>query len=66
MASWIECHGLLNLRASTMTSYKSIITLHIVPYLGDILFGNVTPATLDDLFQKLLAEGLSSNTVRYV
>lgn len=29
---WIERHGRANLRSSTMTSYKSIIRLHIDPY----------------------------------
>jgi len=63
---WIDRHGKANLRESTMVSYKSIIRLHINPYIGDVPIRNITPAMLDNLFQTLQTKGLSSNTVRYV
>lgn len=65
MQEWVENHGQANLRFSTFSSYKSHIRNHITPYIGDIPIGKVTPAMLDEMFQKLYAKGLSQSTVRY-
>ena len=54
MNEWVENHGNANLRPSTFSSYKSHIKHHIIPYIGDIPLGKLTPAMLDDMFQKIV------------
>lgn len=63
---WVERHGETNLRPSTLISYRSIIRNHINPLIGQVPLNRVTPELLDDLFARLLAEGLSDSSVRYV
>lgn len=65
LTEWIERHGNANLRPSTKASYESHIRNHINPYIGDVPLRQVTPAMLDDLFQKLYAKGLSNSSVKY-
>lgn len=62
---WLERHGSTNLRPSTKASYGSHIRNHINPYIGDLPLSQVTPAILDDLFQKLYEKGLSGSSVKY-
>lgn len=62
---WLERHGSANLRPSTKASYGSHIRNHINPYIGDMPLSQVTPAILDDLFQKLYEKGLSGSSVKY-
>jgi integrase len=62
---WVENHGKANLRPSTFASYKSHIKNHIVPYVGHVQLNKLTPAMLDNMFQKLFDQGLSQSTVRY-
>ena len=63
---WVERHGETNLRPSTLISYRSIIRNHINPLIGQAPLNRVTPELLDALFARLLAEGLSDSSVRYV
>lgn len=65
LEDWIEAHGNANLRPSTFASYRSHITNHIIPYVGNIQLRALTPAMLDKMFQELFAKGLSQSTVRY-
>jgi len=65
LEAWVEQHGNANLRPSTFDSYKGYIRNHIVPVIGHVQLRSVTPAMLDDLFQKMFAKGLSNSSVRY-
>jgi integrase len=65
LETWVEQHGKANLRPSTFDSYKGYIRNHIVPALGHVQLRSVTPAMLDDLFQKMLDKGLANSSVRY-
>lgn len=65
LLSWVENHGAANLRPSTFAGYKSNINNHIIPILGHIQLRQLTPEMLDDMFQKLFEQGLSSSSVRY-
>jgi len=62
---WVENHGKANLRPSTFAGYKSHINNHILPYVGHVQINQLTPAMLDNMFQKLFDKGLSQSTVRY-
>jgi integrase len=61
----VENHGKANLRPSTFAGYKSHINNHILPYVGHVQLNQLTPAMLDNMFQKLFDRGLSQSTVRY-
>ena len=65
MESWVEVHGKANLRPSTLDGYRGYIRNHIVPHLGHIQLRELTSAMIDDMFQKLYDEGLSTSSVRY-
>lgn len=65
MGTWIEQHGKANLRPSTFDGYKSYIRNHIVPHIGYVQLRALTPAMLDEMFQKMFDEGLSQSSVRY-
>ena len=62
---WVENHGKANLRPSTFAGYKSHIKNQIVPNIGHIQLRQLTPAMLDNMFQKLADTGLSQSTLRY-
>lgn len=66
MGTWIEQHGKANLRPSTFDGYKSYIRNHIVPHIGYVQLRALTPAMLDEMFQKMFDEGLSQSSVRYI
>lgn len=65
LEQWVENHGKANLRPSTFAGYKSHIKNHILPYIGSIPLKQLSPAMIDDMFQKLFKKGLSQSTVRY-
>ena len=66
LEGWLETYGKANLRPSTQDSYKGQIKNHIVPNIGHLQMGQVTPAILDELFAKLSEKGLSDTSVKYV
>jgi len=63
---WVENHGKANLRPSTFAGYKSHIKNQILPNIGHVQLKQLTPAMLDNMFQKLADTGLSQSTMRYV
>lgn len=65
METWVEQHGKANLRPSTFDGYKSYIRNHIVPHIGYVQLRALTPAMLDEMFQKMFDEGLPQSSVRY-
>lgn len=65
LQEWVENHGTVNLRPSTFAGYKSNINNHIIPNIGHVQLRQLTPAILDNMFQKLFEKGLSQSSVRY-
>lgn len=65
LEEWVERHGNANLRPSTKASYRSHIRNHVIPYIGSVPLGQVTPAMLDDMFRQLYEKGLSHSSVKY-
>ena len=65
LEEWVERHGSANLRPSTMASYKSHIRNHVLPHIGSVPLGQVSPAMLDVMFRRLYEKGLSHSSVRY-
>lgn len=46
-------------------SYKGYIKNHIVPNIGHVQLNQLSPAMLDNMFQKMFDSGLSNSSVRY-
>lgn len=65
LQKWVENHGTVNLRPSTFAGYKSNIKNHIIPAIGHVQLRQLTPAMLDNMFQKMFEKGLSQSSVRY-
>jgi integrase len=65
LEEWVQNHGKANLRPSTFASYQSHIRNHIVPYVGHVQLNQLTPAMLDNMFQKLFDKGLAQSSVKY-
>ena len=65
LESWISRHGTQNLRPSTLAGYNNHINAYIVPNIGELPLCQITPAVLDSLYEKLLAQSLAVSTVRY-
>jgi integrase len=53
-------------RASTNATYRSVISAHLVPNIGEMRLQALMPATLNALYSTLLSTGKSGATVRYV
>lgn len=65
LLDWVVRHGAVNLRPSTFAGYKSNINNHIIPHIGHVQLRQLSPAMLDQMFQKLFEKGLSSSSVKY-
>lgn len=70
LATWLDG---LQLSASTVSSYRKLVRLHLAPYLGSVALASLTPAMLSAHYRKLETSGrqdgeggLSYRTVRYV
>lgn len=63
---YIEDVASHTLRASTLTSYKSLIKHHIKPSLGHIRVSALSPAVVQKFYAEKLNSGLSKRTVQYI
>lgn len=64
--TWLNEYKKNKLRFTTWGSYETTIRIHIKPSLGNIQLKDLRPYHLQQLYNKKLAEGLSSRTVRYI
>ena len=62
LADWLASHRHV-VRASTMTSYRGHVELHISPLLGGISVARLRPSDVRRLIEDRLAAGLSPATV---
>lgn len=69
LASYVEC----NLKKSTISSYKSIVKLHIIPLLGNIELQKLTSSHIDKFYAEKLKNGrldgkggLSQRSIQYI
>ena len=61
--NWLSNVAALNIKPTTMQNYKSIIKKNILPYLGNIVVQNLTPAILDKWMRELQKSGYSKSTL---
>ena len=64
LRQWLDRHGRVNLRPSSVSSYEGVIRNYISPYLGSIGLDHLTAPMIDDLLATLLEKGLSPGVVR--
>jgi integrase len=60
---WIENIAPSRVRARTLASYKSMIRMHVVPYIGKRRLDQLLPEHLEKAYAKILEGGLSPATV---
>lgn len=66
LETWVERHGKVNLRPSTLSGYRGNIRNHIVPLIGHLRLQQLTPAIIDDMLAKLYEKKLSTSSVKYI
>jgi integrase len=60
---WAENIASVRVRARTLNSYRSMIRLHLKPYIGKRRLDQLQPEHLEQTYRQLLAKGLSPATV---
>jgi len=58
--SWLSTRS--TLKAQTRTTYEDQLRVHIIPHLGRLELGRLTPRHVREWHSKLIANGLSRNT----
>jgi integrase len=73
LKDWIETYVECTLKKSTVSSYKSIVEQHIVPYLGNVELQKLTSSHIDRFYSEKLKNGrldgkggLSAKSVLYI
>lgn len=66
MLEWLNSYAKVNVRSATFQGYRTNITKHVNPHIGNIRLVNLTARDLDQLYTKLREENLAVNTVKYV
>ncbi|KAF1295610.1 hypothetical protein BAU15_03450 [Enterococcus sp. JM4C] len=62
--NWMLNELPLQVKPSTLSSYRYKVTKYILPYIGDISIKKLTKNHLQHLIHQLLEEGLSVSTIR--
>ena len=62
---WLDDSVRGSVRASTYSSYEGQVRRYIVPAIGRIKLGKLTPAHVQHLYREMQDRGLSPRTVRY-
>jgi integrase len=63
---WLQQVAKPTLRPRTFARYQEIVRLHLLPALGHVPLGKLTPAQVQSLLNEKLASGLSPATVTYI
>lgn len=64
-ATWLAMKRSM-IRYKTYSNWECLIRLHVVPNIGKLQIGRVTPLHLEQLYGTLVGKGLSSSTVNTV
>jgi len=66
LKKWLTDKVTPSTRESTLRGYESKIRMHIVPALGNVTLGKLTPQRLQSFFNEKLKSGLSPRTVHHL
>jgi len=61
---WWNRHAVPNLQRHTLESYASVLDVHIIPRLGNVRLGALTPELIGELRAELAAAGVGEPTTR--
>lgn len=64
--SWLDGVCAVNVRPSTLSSYRTMIKYHITPQLGSVKLQELSPAILDKWMRGLTREGLAYKTLKLI
>lgn len=64
--NWLEGVCAMNVRPSTLSSYRTMIKYHITPKIGSVKLQDLNPAILDRWMRKLASEGLAYKTLKLI
>lgn len=64
MSAWLDNVTALNVRPTTIQTYRSVINVRITPHLGNMKVQDLTPALLDAWIRKLVELGFSHSSMR--
>ncbi len=65
LTEWLDSTASTTVTEETITSYKKVVRLYLLPSLGGLRLSDITPADVKSTVRKLLARGLAPRTVRY-
>ena len=63
MKNWLEKVVALNVKPTSLQTYNSFFSQHILPTIGNIAVQALTPAKLDEWIRGLLKAGYAKNTI---
>jgi integrase len=63
---WFDSYVTPNLSPATADLYRTIITGHILPSLGNIVLSELKPQTIQQLYSEKTKDGLSNRTVQII
>ena len=63
MTNWLENVVAVNVKPSSMQTYKTALKTRIIPYLGEVKVQDLTPAMLDKWLRNLLQQGFGRNSL---
>lgn len=63
MTNWLNEVVALNVKTTTLQSYKTLLRYQIAPLIGDLKVQDITPTVLDKWIRDLQRTGLSFNTL---
>ena len=65
LARWLDTWAAPRVRPRTLGDYRSIVRTYLAPDLGTVRLSQLSPSEIQDLYNGMLARGLSARTVRY-
>jgi integrase len=57
LKTWFELYAKPNIRETTQRSYKGIIEMHIIPYIGNIMLTKLTTRDIQKMYNDLRTNG---------
>lgn len=66
LTQWLRDTVAVTTAPKTLSSYKEIVSAHLIPALGMIHLTKLSPATIQAMMQTKLDSGLSPTTARYI
>jgi integrase len=66
LQSWLDAAGVAGRAPATMASYRWLVKKYIEPAIGGVRLQSLQPGHLDSLYAKMIGDGLSPRTTRYV